>query len=78
MPHLQIKNVPDALYQRLKEYARQRRRTLSEIMLEALEYELAKSEFRGRLAKRPAAELDVTAASLLEEERTQRDEDLST
>ena len=77
MTHLQIKNVPEALHQRLREYARQRQCTLSEIMLEALEHELVKSEFRSRLAKRTATELDVTAASLLEEERSQRDEDLS-
>jgi hypothetical protein len=78
MTNLQIKNVPKALHLRLKEYARQQKRTLSQVLLEALKHELARSEFRDRLEKRPQTELGVSAASLLEEERSQRDKDLST
>ena len=77
MANLQIKNVPEALYLRAKDYARQQKRTLSEVLLEALKHELARSEFRDRLEKRPRTELGVSAASLLEEERSQRDKDLS-
>lgn len=78
MSNLQVKNIPESFHRRLKEYARQRGRTLSQITLEALEQELARAEFYERLRTRPQTELDVSAASLLDEERAKRDEDLAT
>ena len=77
MSNLQVKNVPEALHDRLKHYARRNNRTLSEIVLQALERELTRAEFYERLATRPESKLGVPAASLLEEERRQRDEDLT-
>ena len=76
--NLQVKNVPEALHLRLKDYANRRGRTLSQVVLEALEHELARAEFRERLETRPPTQLSVSAASLLEEERSQRDQKLST
>lgn len=76
MANLQVKNVPDSLHRRLKNYVRRHRRSLSDFVLEAVERELARREFEKQLAKRPATTLGVTAASLLEEERRQRDQEL--
>ena len=76
MANLQVKNVPDGLHQRLRDHVREHRRTLSDFVLEAVERELARNEWRDRLARRPRTDLGVSAASLLEEERQQRDERL--
>ena len=76
MANLQVKNIPETLHLRLKDYANRHGRTLSQVVLEALEHELARVEFRERLETRPPTELRVSAASLLEEERSQREQDL--
>jgi hypothetical protein len=49
---------------------------LSDFVLAAVERELARNEFRDRIAKRPTTEMGVSAASLLEEERQQREREL--
>ena len=76
MANLQVKNVPEALHKRLRFYARKQNCTLSDFVLEALKRELARSAFHERLKKRPHADLGVSAASLLEEERRQREQEL--
>lgn len=78
MANLQVKNVPETLHLRLKNYANRRGRTLSQVVLEALEHELARADFRERLETRPPTQLSVSAASLLEEERSRRDQELPT
>lgn len=77
MATLQVKNVPDQLHRRLRDFTRRHNPTLSEVVLEALERELARAEFQERLANRPQTELEDPAASLLEEAREQRDEDMA-
>jgi hypothetical protein len=76
MPNLQVKNISASLHQRLRRYARKRRCTIGEIVLSAIERELARSEWEERLAKRPMTELGASAASLLRQEREQRDAEL--
>jgi len=76
MPNLQVKNIPGSLHQRLRRHARKRRRTIGEVVLAAIERELARSEWEERLATRPVTELGTSAASLLVEEREQRDAEL--
>ena len=78
MANLQVKNGPETLHLRLKDYAHRHGRTLRQVVLEALEHELTRVEFRERLETRPPTELGVSAASLLEEERSQREQDLPT
>jgi plasmid stability protein len=75
MANLQVKNLPEALHTRLRRYARQRHQTLSDVALAALEREMSRYEWHERLAQRPPTDLGVSAASLLEEERTQRQRD---
>lgn len=74
MANLQVKNVPDALYQRLRRYAHEQQSTLSDIILAAIEHELARHEWHERLKQRPQTDLGSSAAALLEEERWHRDE----
>ena len=73
MAHLQVKNVPAALHQRLRHHVHEHRRTLSDFVLEAIERELARNEWREHLENHPQTDLGMSAASLLEEERQQRD-----
>jgi predicted transcriptional regulator len=75
--HLPVKHVPDTLHQRLQRYAQELKCTLSDIMLIALERELARREWHARLAQRPTTDLGVSAASLLAQERQEREQDLS-
>ena len=67
--NLQVKNLPDSLHQRLRHYAQEHHRTISDIALEALEREMARYEWREKLSRRPTTDLGDSAASLLEEER---------
>ena len=77
MANLQVKNRPDTLHQRLRRYAQENRCTLSDIVLMAIERELARREWHERLAHRPTTDLGVSAASLLKQERQQREKDLA-
>ena len=76
MANLQVKNIPDSLHRRLRQHARSHHRTIGEIVIAAVERELDRNAFHERLGKRPTTNLGTPAASLLEEERRQRDRDL--
>jgi plasmid stability protein len=76
MANLQVKNVPDILHQRLRRYAQEHKCTLSDVVLSALERELARREWHERFAQRPTTDLGISAASLLEQERQQREREL--
>ena len=73
MPHLQVKNVPDSLYDRLRCFARETNRTVSAAVLAAVERELEAWEWRERLARRPETDLGVDAATLVAEARAVRE-----
>ena len=72
MANLQVKNIPDALHERLRRHARENNRTMSAAVLTAIERELAIWEWRERLAQRPPTHLGIGAAALLAEERSLR------
>jgi len=76
MANLQVKNIPESLHQQLRRCAKQRKSTLSEVVLEAVKREVARSTFQDQLNKRPSVVLGVSAASLLEEERRQRSQEI--
>jgi plasmid stability protein len=76
MANLQIKNLPDDLHQRLRQYSQQHNRTISDIALAALEREMARHEWHERLSQRTTTDLGTSAASLLEQERQERENDL--
>ena len=75
--NIQVKNVPENLHNKLRRYAREQECTLGEIILEAIEREVARREWQKRFSSRPTTRLRSTAAELLEEERRLRDSDLS-
>jgi plasmid stability protein len=77
MANLQVKNLPDVLHERLRDYSRKHNRTISDVVLEALEREMARNEWHDKLSKRPATDLGDAATSLLEQERQERERDLA-
>jgi hypothetical protein len=76
MANIQVKNIPEKLHNRLRRYAREQDCTLGEIILQAIEREVARREWRKRFSGRPTTHLSSSAAELLEQERRQRDRDL--
>ena len=64
------------MHRNLRRCAEKRRCTMSDIVIAAVERELARSAFRERLAKRPRTNIGLPAADLLEEERRERDKRL--
>lgn len=76
MATLQVKNVPDTLHQRLRRYAQEHKCTLSDVVLIALERELARYEWHAQLVQHPTTDLGVSAAAWLEQERQQREREL--
>ena len=73
MANLQVRNISDDLHDRLRRHARENNCTISAAVLTAVERELARWEWRKRLAQRPETDLGVEAAALLVEERSLRD-----
>jgi len=76
MANIQVKNIPEGLHNKLRRYARDQEITIREIVLEAIEREVARREWHNRFASRPTTRLRGTAAELLEQERGLRDRDL--
>ena len=76
MATLQVRNVPDAVRERLRRHARERSCTMSAAVLTAVERELTRWEWRARLARRPETDLGIAAAALLREERSSRDKEI--
>ncbi len=74
--NLQVKNVPSTLHERLRRHANSLNCTMSDVVLSAIEHELARHEWRKRHADRPGVDLGVSAASLLEAVRGARSEEL--
>ena len=72
MAHLQVKNVPDSLHDRLRALARETNRTVSAAVLDAVQREVAAWEWKKRLAGRPTTDLGVEAATLIAEARSRR------
>lgn len=76
MANLQVRNMPDTLHERLRRHARERNCTMSAAVLEAIDRELARWEWREHLARGPTTELGADAATLLADERRLRDAEL--
>jgi hypothetical protein len=76
MANIQVKNIPEALHNKLRRYAREQEITIGEIVLEAIEREVARREWHKRFTSRPTTRLRSSAAQLLEQERRLRDSDL--
>ncbi len=66
-------DLPEELLDRLRRGARENRLTIREVVLAAIERELARWEFREDLAARPKTDLGISAARLIREERSRRE-----
>ena len=73
MATLHVRNIPDDLYERLRRHARENNCSMSTVVFRAVQRELERWEWRKRLAQRQTTDLGVDAATLLSDERTQRD-----
>jgi len=76
MANLQVKNVPEALHRKIRAYAKRRGRTVRDVVLEAVNREMEREEFRSRLARRQPVDLGRPAARSLEEVRAEREREL--
>lgn len=76
MANLHVRNIPDDVYERLRRYARENDRTMSSVVISALERELERLEWPERLARHPPIDLGIDAATLIAEERRRRDREL--
>jgi len=74
MSNLQVKNVPDALHDRLRERAAEDGCSMSDLVLRSVERELSRGEWLRRLRLRPCVDLGIGAAELIEQERRARNE----
>ena len=70
MSNLQVKNIPDELH------ARKNGVTVSATVIAAIERELARNEWRERLATRPKTNIGIRASDTLAEERALREREL--
>jgi len=76
MAHLQVKNVPEALHRKIRAAAKRRGRTVRDLVLDAVQREMDREDFRARLAKRKPVDLAEPAARTLEEVRAEREAEL--
>lgn len=72
MTNLHVKNVPEALYERLRRHAHKRNCSMSTAVLDTIERELTWWEWHERLAIQPDTDLGTDAATLLAEARSER------
>jgi plasmid stability protein len=77
MANLQVKNVPDAVYRKIRRHAAREGQTLREFVLDAVRAKLARQEFHERLARRTPVVLQRPASELVEETRRERDGELA-
>jgi hypothetical protein len=70
--HLQVKNVPDQLNERLHRYAEQQGKSIRDVVLEAVRRELDRRVFVERLRLRTPVKLKTAPAKLLAKERRER------
>ena len=73
MANLQVKNLPSELHQKLVRRAKQQGRTIRDLVLDAVQREIDRTEFQDRLARRPPVDLGRPAARALGEVRAARE-----
>ncbi len=78
MASLQVKNVPDALFHKIRRQAALEGKTIRELVLDAIGVKLARDEFHARLRRRRPVVLERGAAELVDEVRRERDREIGT
>jgi len=74
--NLQVKNVPDALYRKIRRVAAQEGRTIRDFVLDAVRGKLERDELYDRVSKRRPVELTRRAGETLDEVRAERNREL--
>ena len=69
MATLQVKNIPDEMYERLRKLAKDRQTTISATVINAVEREIRSAAWRERWQSRPEIDLGVDGAALVKEAR---------
>lgn len=57
MANIQVKKIPDSLHKRLRKEAKKKNRTMSEIVIEAIEREVERGELLMRVSKKSKTDL---------------------
>ena len=76
MASLQVKNVPDPLFRKIRRHAAQEGRTIRDYVLDAIRAKLAREEFHARLSRRRPVILQRSASAAIDEVRGERDREL--
>ena len=76
MASLQVKNVPDVLFRKIRRQAAQEGQTIREFVLDAIRAKIAREEFHVRLSKRRPVELTRPASAIVDDVRRDRDREL--
>lgn len=76
MATLQVKNLPDELYDDLRKMAKARNITISAAVRNAIERDVANAKWWDRWDKFPTRKISLDAAELLREARELRDAEL--
>jgi plasmid stability protein len=76
MANLQVKNVPDVLFRKIRRRAAQEGRTIRDFVLEAVRAKIEREEFYVRLSKRTPVQLVRPITEALDEARSERDTEL--
>ena len=73
---LQVRNIPERLHRKLRKRAKARGQTLTDYVQEVLEREVSRppaNEVFDRIESKPPVDLDIRAADLIRDERTERE-----
>lgn len=76
MATLQVKNLPDELYDDLRKMAKARNMTISATVKDAIERDVAHAKWWDRWDKLPTNDIQLDSAKLLREAREERDTEL--
>ena len=76
MATLQVKNLPDELYDDLRKMAKAQNITISAAVRNAIEREVASAHWWDRWDKLPTSDINLDSAELLREARELRDAEL--
>ncbi len=75
MANLQVKNVPDDMYERIRWLAKKRNATIRATVLEAVERQIRDEEWQEYWEGLPKSELGYPASKLVSEDRLMREAD---
>jgi hypothetical protein len=76
MADLHVKNLPDDIHERLREFARYKHWPISWAVITALEREVTRWEWEKDFKKAPKTPYNINVAEIMREERDRRENEL--